>query len=553
MNWRVAIALISIPVFAGIIWWRGIKLGLDLKGGSYFLLQVRSDIAVEKFVERVAGEMLSLYREKFGDEGRAEGEEEEAQERAEVRENVLFQGNKIYVRAPLSFINELKEKFPSFEHVGKEFLDGVEYDVFVLRDLDRKEIEEFAVTQALEIIRNRIDEFGVAEPQIFRQGKSRIVVQLPGIHDPARAKKIIGKTALLEFRLVDDETDFFANIVPPEGIYKSVEQGRGKPVSYLWAYDRDYEKLKSFVEKLTPPFGRIIFVGRGERDKIWRTFLLDSVAHLTGEFLRDARVRINNLTGEPYVLLRFNSEGAEIFDRLTSENVGRRLAIVLDEKVYSAPVIRERITGGVATIEGGFTIDEARDLAAVLRAGALPAPVSFEEERTVGPSLGEDSIKKGTIASISGAFLVAVFMFIYYKLSGVMAVFGVVIALLFTLAVLSLFGATLTLPGIAGLALTVGMTVDNNIIIFERIREEILRRFSIKPSVDTGYRVGMRTVLDANITTLIAALFIFQFGTGPVRGFALTLSIGILGALYGAVFCTKAFMDWLTARRVFSI
>jgi len=262
---------------------------------------------------------------------------------------------------------------------------------------------------------------------------------------------------------------------------------------------------------------------------------------------------MNTITNEPYVLISFNSEGAKRFEKITGENVGKRLAIILDEKVFSAPVIREKISGGVATIEGRFTIEEAKELAAVLRAGALPAPVEFEEERTVGPSLGEDSIKKGIIASVAGAALVALFMFSYYRISGFVAMIGVVITILFTLSILSLFGATLTLPGIAGLALTVGMTVDNNVIIFERIREELLRKQVIKPAVEAGHKLGMATIIDANLTTLIAALFIFQFGTGPVRGFALTLSIGILGAMYGAVFCSKAILDSLLQRRIFSI
>jgi protein-export membrane protein SecD len=540
MRIRLAIVVISAIVFGVIIWWKGIKLGLDLKGGSYFLLNVRQDIAVKKFTERIAAEILSENEKIYGEQT--------------TESPVRFEDTKIYVSASTDFIEKIKKDFLSFNYEGSNFFEGKEYHIFTLKEEEIKEIEEFAVNQALSTIRARADEFGIAEPQIFRYGKSNIVVQLPGIQDPSQAKRIIGRTALLEFRIVDDENDFFANVTLAEGIYKGTEIGaKGKTVSYLWVYEKDYEKLANFIKNLNPPPGRIIFIGKGEKGNIWRTYLLESISEITGEFLRNAVVRMNTITNEPYVLISFNSEGAKRFEKITGENVGKRLAIILDEKVFSAPVIREKISGGVATIEGRFTIEEAKELAAVLRAGALPAPVEFEEERTVGPSLGEDSIKKGIIASVAGAALVALFMFSYYRISGFVAMIGVVITILFTLSILSLFGATLTLPGIAGLALTVGMTVDNNVIIFERIREELLRKQVIKPAVEAGHKLGMATIIDANLTTLIAALFIFQFGTGPVRGFALTLSIGILGAMYGAVFCSKAILDSLLQRRIFSI
>jgi preprotein translocase subunit SecD len=540
MRIRLAIVVISAIVFGIIIWWKGIKLGLDLKGGSYFLLNVRQDIAVKKFTERIASEILSEYEKTYGEQT--------------TESPVRFEDTKIYVSASPDFIEKIKKDFLSFNYEGSAFFEDKEYHIFTLKEEEIKEIEEFAVNQALSTIRARVDEFGIAEPQIFRYGKSNIVVQLPGIQDPSQAKRIIGRTALLEFRIVDDENDFFATITPEEGIYKGTEIGAGgKTVSYIWVYEKDYEKLANFIKNLNPPPGRIIFIGKGERGNIWRTYLLESISEITGEFLRNAVVRMNTITNEPYVLISFNSEGAKRFEKITGENVGKRLAIILDEKVFSAPVIREKISGGVATIEGRFTIEEAKELAAVLRAGALPAPVEFEEERTVGPSLGEDSIKKGIIASVTGAVLVALFMLSYYRISGFVAMIGVAITILFTLSILSLFGATLTLPGIAGLALTVGMAVDNNIIIFERIREELLRKQVIKPAIESGHKLGMATIIDANLTTLIAALFIFQFGTGPVRGFALTLSIGILGAMYGAVFCSKAILDSLLQRRVFSI
>ncbi len=533
---RLILVFLSTVIFISVIAWRGMKLGLDLKGGSYFILNVRKDLAVQKYVERLAGEILSIYKEKYSDRS------------IQVESPVVFVDSSIYVveDAPEDFVKEVQKKFP-VDYKGKDLLGGVNYHHFEVRKEDIREVGEFAVSQAIQVLRNRIDEFGVAEPLIARQGESQIMVQLPGLLDPAKAKSLIGRTALLEFRLVDEEFDYLSQVrLPPEGIYKGTEAGAGgKSITYYWTYDKDYEKLANFVQSISLPAGRTILIGRIGRENTWRTFIVESIPQLTGEFLKDARVRMNPTTNEPYVIIRFDSTGAEIFERITSENVGKKLAIVLDGKIFSAPVIREKISGGVGSIEGRFTIDEARELAAILRAGALPAPMDFEEERTIGPTLGEDSIKKGIVASVLGATLVAVFMSFYYRISGVLAVFGVVVTLLFTLAVLSIFGATLTLPGIAGIALTAGMAVDNNIIIFERIREELIKRLSLKPAIEIGHKLGMRTVLDANITTLIAALFIFQFGTGPIRGFALTLSIGILGAIFGSVYSSKVLMEWL--------
>jgi len=252
MRIRLAIVVISAIVFGVIIWWKGIKLGLDLKGGSYFLLNVRQDIAVRKFTERIASEILSEYKKTYGEQT--------------TESPVRFEDTKIYVSASPDFIEKIKKDFPSFNYEGSAFFEDKEYHIFTLREEEIKEIEEFAVNQALSTIRARVDEFGIAEPQIFRYGKSNIVVQLPGIQDPSQAKRIIGRTALLEFRIVDDENDFFATITPEEGIYKGTEIGAGgKTVSYLWVYEKDYEKLANFIKKLNPPPGRIIFIGKGEK------------------------------------------------------------------------------------------------------------------------------------------------------------------------------------------------------------------------------------------------------------------------------------------------
>jgi preprotein translocase subunit SecD len=266
---------------------------------------------------------------------------------------------------------------------------------------------------------------------------------------------------------------------------------------------------------------------------------------LTGEYLTDARVQIDNQYGDPYVSLSFNARGARLFERITGDNVDKRLAIVLDDNVYSAPVIRDRISGGRAQISGSFTMDEAKDLAIVLRAGALPAPVNILEERTVGPSLGKDSIEKGIKSMVIGGVIVIAFMVVYYGLSGIFAVLALLLNILFITAGLAFFGATLTLPGIAGMILTIGMAVDANVLVFERIREELRLGKPPRAAIEGGYGKAFVTILDANVTTFIAALVLFQFGTGPVRGFAVTLSIGVVASFITAVFITRIIFDYL--------
>jgi preprotein translocase subunit SecD len=280
-------------------------------------------------------------------------------------------------------------------------------------------------------------------------------------------------------------------------------------------------------------------------------FLLKKRAVLTGEYLTNARVMIDSRYNEPYVSLSFDSQGARLFEQITGENIQKRLAIVLDDNVNSAPVIQDKISGGHAQITGRFTMDEARDLAIVLRAGALPAPVKIIEERTVGPSLGKDSIDKGIKSMIIGGIAVILFMAIYYNLSGLIANFALLLNIIFIAAGLAFFGATLTLPGMAGIILTIGMAVDANVLVFERIREELRLGTTARAAVDSGYSKALVTILDANITTLIAALVLFQFGTGPVKGFAVTLSLGIIASLFTALFITKVIFDYLlTVRRM---
>ncbi|MDD5136142.1 MAG: protein translocase subunit SecD [Candidatus Omnitrophica bacterium] len=365
-----------------------------------------------------------------------------------------------------------------------------------------------AVDRAMEIIRNRIDQFGVGEMSIQRQGKDNIIVQLPGITDRERALELIGKTAHLEFKIVSDN---------PEDLKKAINN---EPVE---GYELKYLEGE-----------------RGGREPI----LIAKEASLTGDLLVNAKTEFSSRGfGEPYVSLTLNSKGAEIFSNVTATNVGKRLAIVLDGKVVSAPVIREAIPSGQAQISGNFSVEQANDLSVILRAGALPAPVLVEEERTVGPLLGADSIRTGLRAALIGTLLVIVFMVLYYRLAGLVAVFAVLLNMLLILACLSLFKGTLTLPGIAGLILTLGMSVDANVLIYERIREELALGKSLRAAIASGYHRALSAIVDSNVTTLIAAIIIFKFGTGPIRGFAVTLTIGLIANLFTAVTCTKVIFD----------
>jgi len=364
-----------------------------------------------------------------------------------------------------------------------------------------------AVSRAIEIIRNRIDQFGVAEPSIQAEGLDRIVVQLPGLTDRQRALELVGKTALLEFKVVSDDSNALRAAVAgktPEGyqLYKS-EEGSD--------------------------------------------LLLEKETVLTGKYITNAKVDFGQY-GEPVVSLEFNSEGGKSFSDITGANVGRRLAIVLDDKVQSAPVINERIPSGRAQISGRFTADQAADLAITLRAGALPAPIIVEDDKTVGPQLGKDSIQQGIRAALVGFILVVLFMAIYYLLGGLIANFALFLNILIILAALSYFHATLTLPGIAGIVLTIGMAVDANVLIFERIREEQALGKPMAGALMAGYHKAFSTILDSNLTTLITAVILYFMGSGPVKGFALTLSVGLLASMFTAVFVTRAIFDLMLAK-----
>jgi preprotein translocase subunit SecD len=374
-------------------------------------------------------------------------------------------------------------------------------------DIERENIRQFAIDQALETIRNRIDEFGVSEPTIQRTGANGILVQLPGVQDPERAKRLIGRTAQLEFRMIATSPDAPGAVTLPGEV--------SDPTTRLMS-EVDYS--------------------------------VEPTVLMTGEVVSDARHRPGQFGDAPYIEFVLNARGARLFERATAENVGRQLAIILDGRVQSAPTIRERIGGGRGIIEGGFTLDEARDLAIVLRAGALPAPVSIAEERTVGPSLGHDSIEAGLNSFMIGGLLVAVFMILYYRMAGVIADIGLVINVVVLVGVLAGFQATLTLPGIAGIVLTLGMAVDANVLINERIREELRQGQSAHPALEAGYSRALPAILDSNVTTFLAALVLFQFGSGPVKGFALTLCIGICTTVFSAVFASRVMHELVLAR-----
>ena len=491
-------------------WWLDtfgpIQLGLDLQGGMHLVLGVDVDKAVESRIDTIIDQTETLLREKdiiFKRVERRQGD----------RLAIL-----VYDQEEGAKVDALMaEDFPSLEPETFTGAGGYIEKHYRLSDDEIANIKDYAVRQALETMRNRVDQFGVSEPTLQRQAGNRILIQLPGVDDPERAISLLGKTARLEFKMVDEE----ANV--QEALAGKLPEGT------QLLYERNVNRSTG-AESETP---LVVF---------------DKTA-LTGDLLADANVRIDTRFNEPYVAIEFNAVGAKRFDQITAANVGKRMAIVLDDTVYSAPVIRERIAGGSAQISGAFTSQEATDLAIVLRAGSLPAPVKILENRTVGPSLGQDSIDRGIKSIWVGAALVVVAMLIYYQLSGLVAVAALVLNLLFISAMLSLFGATLTLPGLAGIVLTVGMAVDANVLIFERIREEIRLGRAPKLALDSGYSKAFLTIIDANLTTLLAALVLFQFGTGPVRGFAVTLSIGIVASLFTAIFVSRVIFDFFLKGR----
>jgi preprotein translocase subunit SecD len=487
-------------------WWTGwlggtkIQLGLDLQGGTHLLMEVKLDEAVKTQLRRRAEDIKRELKDNkldFTDVS------------LDPAGNLVAKLKSGDERTP--FLDLMSKSFPDLTVSSVNDASGPAYGM-AFRPRDLQQIKSNAMDQALETIRNRIDQLGVRETTVQKEGDTEILVQLPGIQDPERAKELIGKTAVLEFKLVDST-----------------------------------HSVQDAIQNGPPPGDEVLY---GPVDRGGRTpYLVEKPVLVTGDVVTDATVRPGGRLEGPYVAVDLDARGAQIFDTITAENVGRELAIVLDGTVYSAPVIKERIPGGHVQITGRFSISEAHDLAIVLRSGALPAPVEIEEERTVGPSLGRDSIRQGEMSFVIGAGAVLIFMAVYYSGAGVLADFGLSLNILLLICVMAAMQATLTLPGIAGIVLTLGMSVDANVLVNERMREELRGGKTPREAVKLGYQRAWSAIRDSNISTFVAGLILFQFGTGPVKGFAVTLCVGVLTGLFSCIVVTRAWYDYLISVR----
>ncbi len=516
-----------------------INLGLDLQGGLYLVLGLDFNKVFKDVLERQSSSLKDRLKEK-----------------GVILSNVKvlregFPADDARIAFDLDpgkreeFYKILKKEFWTLRLAGESpgHLElGLSHDY-------RSEVRERTLNQSIEVIRNRIDEFGVSEPSITSQGADRVVVELPGVREVDRAKELIGRTAKLEFKMVDDQSMTVAQLAT---LVSQIEQKNGITYKEGQKFSDYVRKINDFAKGKIPEDDEIAFerskgsTAQGDTGRF--PFLLHSKAEVTGDDLQDASVQIDSENRRPNVGFTLNPRGASIFDHLTADHIGHRLAIVLDNIVHSAPVIQSRIGGGRGQISLGrgdneAMMKEAKDLAIVLRAGALPAQLEFLEQRVVGPSLGQDSIHKGAWASLIGSAAVFIFVAIYYQTSGLIAVFSLILNVLFVLATLVGLEATLTLPGIAGIALTVGIAVDSNVVIYERIREEL--RLGKRPgaAVEAGFQKAFRTILDANVTNAAAGIVLMLYGTGPIKGFAVTLLIGIVTTLFTAVFVCRLIFD----------
>ena len=574
---------------------RTIKQGLDLKGGMYIVLEVDLPTLVENLAINKDNKLNSALNS---------------------------------IRAQLKLSPEA-DFFSLFSNVSDQenlklsryYYDYGSSNEIILTALGEE--SEDAINRVLEILQNRIDQFGVAEPTIQKQGSQRIIVELAGVQDSDRARSLLESTALLEFFIVkditttnqimakidqalignkdisniakndqtieqnsaitdddgtvsvtelfgesSDESNVDSSAVTPDivaeqpfsGMLRNLGNTIGVPVKNSYSV-RKMLDLPEVKERLAAIGGTFMFSNKaqdyptvdGDVESVYSLFLLEDQAELTGGVVEEAKANLGpqgtTSAGQPIVNLSMNSDGARKWSIITGSNVGRQVAIVLDNKVHMAPNIREKISGGGTLIEGFANIDEAKDIAIVLRAGALPAPVDIIEERVVGPSLGADSVRSGTRSVVIGLIIVLIFMLIYYRAAGTIADFALIWNIVLVLAVLASLQATLTLPGIAGLILTVGMSIDANVIIFERIREELRKGKTPKAAIDGGYDRALTTIIDANVTTLIAALVLWQFGTGPIKGFATVLFWGILISMFTAIFVTRTIFNSFTGRK----
>ena len=511
----LAVCLCAVPNFfpqATVKTWpvwaqRHLVLGLDLQGGSYLLLEVDSNYVRKEKLDQVRDDVRRALRDaKIGYTG--------LNARNDAVEVRISRDTEL--PTALTKLRELSQPLGGLlGSSGQRSLEvsdagGGLIHMTVPQAAITERIRQ-TIEQSIQIVERRVNQLGTVEPVIQRQGTDRILVQVPGLQDPTELKRILGKTAKMEFRMVD-------TTVPPD----QAAQGRVPP---------DSEVLMSAQPPKIP-------------------YVVKRQVLVSGGELTDAQPGFDQRSGEPIVSFRFNSAGSRKFAQATSENVGQPFAIVLDNEVISAPVIREPITGGSGQISGSFTVQSANELAILLRAGALPAPLTVIEERTVGPGLGQDSIEKGELAAYVGSIMVIVFMLVTYRLFGLFANIAVAINVAMIFGVLSLLNATLTLPGIAGIVLTVGIAVDSNVLIYERIREEIRGGRNAISAIDAGFKRALATILDSNITTFIAAAVLFYIGTGPVRGFAVTLGIGILTTVFTAFELTRLIVaTWVRWRR----
>lgn len=503
LNYRIVIfffaflfgVIFSIPTLTQSDEGKKITLGLDLQGGLHMLLSVKSEVAVESKLKSIGTSIKYNLEE----------------------EEVIFDDLRIG-KGMVRFEILDKDDLPKVSKLLAEEFTGVQANqnglVFelLLTSEEIKQTQEQAINQAVETIRNRLNQFGLAEPTVARQGIDKILVEVPGIKtqaDEQRIRELIAKAAHLQMMAVDEDRAARVDIMSEE---------EAESYGDVILSDINHEQTK---------------------------YLLYSIPILDGSMLVDAKVGYDQQNNQPLINFKLNGQGAKIFGDFSGKSVGKRMAVVLDGKVYSAPVIRERIGGGSGQISGNFTPQEAHDIAIALRSGALLAPVQVEEKRSVGPSLGADSIKASSIALAVGFITVVIFMLFYYSMAGLIANVALVVNLFLVLAVMSLFEATLTLPGMAGIVLTVGMAVDANVIISERIRELLHEGSSITKAIEQGYNNAFTAIWDANITTLIAAVVLFAYGTGPIKGFSLTISIGILASMLTAILGTHGIYQWL--------
>lgn len=503
-DYTVALNLLSrSPTWLRSLGAKPMYLGLDLRGGVHFLLQVDMKAALSKAAERFVGDFrIALRKERISYVGvTREGETVQ----------IRFNNEAELIKAKAIISKEYPNLTLNESTVGEEKLLKASLNL-----VEQKTIQDFAIKQNIQTLHNRINELGVAEPIIQQQGADRVVVQLPGVQDTAKAKEILGRTATLEIRLVDEEKSDFATL----------------------------EK----ADKGQAPIGDDVFKNRDGR-----AILVKKNVVLTGDYITDAGPGVDGQSGRSTVNVTLDARGARIFQQVTRENVGKRMAILLIEKgnteVITAPTINEEIGGGRVQISGMANTQEATDIALLLRAGALAAPMDIIEERTVGPSMGEENIKRGIHSTLWGFATIAVMMMIYYMAFGVVSVAALAINLLLLVAILSMLQATLTLPGLAAIALALGMAIDANVLINERVREELRNGNTPQASIHAGYERAWDTILDSNVTTLIAGLALFMFGTGPIKGFAVVHVLGILTSMFSAVLVSRAIVNLIYGYR----